>query len=280
MPELPEVETVTRGLEEKLLGTTLACVKTRREGLRYPFPSALRTCEGCDVVALTRRGKFVLMALSGGQTVLLHLGMSGRLTFPQAGTPVERHDHVSFYFTAENAPDVATDVEVRFNDPRRFGVVDVHPTDALSSNRHLKNLGYEPLASDFTSEKLYTILKGRKVAVKQAIMNSRLLVGVGNIYASEALFRAGIRPGIAANRLSKARVAALHGAIQAVLVDAIAAGGTSLRDYVQTDGTLGYFQHQFQVYGRAGEPCKACSTPIKKIVQSARAGFYCPWCQT
>lgn len=275
MPELPEVETVTRGLEEKILNTTLTEVTTRREGLRTPFPADLQACAGAHVVSLSRRGKFVLMGLSCGQTILLHLGMSGRLTFMTPYTPVGKHDHISFYFSNGTQPDV----DMRLNDPRRFGVVDIHPTENLATNRHLKNLGLEPLAADFTPDALYAITKKRKVAMKQAIMNSQLIVGVGNIYASEALFRAGIRPDVAAHRLSKARVAALHGAIQTVLQAAIAAGGTTLRDYVQTDGTLGYFQHQFYVYGRAGEPCKTCGTRIKKTTQANRTSFYCPTCQ-
>mgnify|MGYP006271031743 FL=1 len=271
MPELPEVETVTRGLEERLTGKTLVKIKTRREGLRYPFPADLARCGGQEVLALHRRSKFVLMDLSGGYTLLLHLGMSGRLTFPGPGDAPQKHDHLSLYFSGGT--------EVRLNDPRRFGVVDLHKTSDLGHNRHIKNLGHEPLEPDFTPKALYTILKNKRVPVKQAIMDGRLVVGVGNIYASEALFRAGIRPTIRANRLTRPKLAKLHKAIQEVLLDAIAAGGTSLRDYVQTDGTLGYFQHRFNVYGRKGEPCKTCATPIKKVVQSGRAGFYCPACQ-
>lgn len=271
MPELPEVETVTRGLREKLLGKTLEGIETRREGLRYPFPAGLEQLVGQRVLSMRRRSKFVLMDLSGGQTVLLHLGMSGRLTFPDAGAPVGKHDHISFYFEKG--------IELRLNDPRRFGVVDMHKTSELENNRHIKNLGLEPLSNNFTPDELYTILKNKRVPIKQAIMDGRLVVGVGNIYASEALFRAGIRPTIRASRLTKSKITKLHKAIQEVLREAIAAGGTSLRDYVQTDGTLGYFQHRFNVYGRTGEPCKACATPIKKMVQSGRAGFYCPVCQ-
>ena len=274
MPELPEVETVMRGLEEKLLGSELRAVETRREGLRYPFPAGLGRCVGQKVEGFERRSKFVLMGLSGGDTLLLHLGMSGRLTFPEPGTAAQKHDHISFYFKS-----AVHGLELRFNDPRRFGVVDLHRTDDLQNNRHLKNLGAEPLEAEFTPELLYTMLKPKRVPVKQAIMDGRLVVGVGNIYASEALFRAGIRPTLSAGRISKPKAAKLHRAIQEVLTEAIAAGGTSLRDYVQTDGTLGYFQHQFRVYGRAGAPCKVCGTDIKKVVQSGRASFYCPRCQ-
>lgn len=270
MPELPEVETVVRGLERTLEGRKLTRAEKMRPDLRYPIPD-LTPLEGAQVLHCHRRSKYALIDFSNGQTLLLHLGMSGRVVFASPNEPPVKHDHVVLTFG---------NTQLRFNDPRRFGFVDIFPTQHQHSHKHLAHLGPEPLTDKFTFEGFYTALKKRQSPIKTTIMDNKLVVGVGNIYACEALFMAGIRPTTKAHRLAKGRIQKLHGAIVEVLEKAIAAGGTSLRDYVQTDGSLGYFQHQFKVYGRAGKPCQTCQTPIKIITQTGRSTFYCPQCQT
>lgn len=272
MPELPEVETVTRGLREKLEGRTIRRIDVRREGLRYPFPPNMAALlENQTFVRLYRRAKFALADLSNQHTLLLHLGMSGRVVFASNNEPLAKHDHL--VFTLDNG------LQLRFNDPRRFGVVDVLPTKQMLSSKHFANMGVEPLEAAFSATYLHAALKKRSTPIKPTLMDSKLVVGVGNIYASEALFRAGIRPTTASNKLSLARVTLLVGYIQQVLTEAIAAGGTSLRDYVQTDGTLGYFQHNFRVYGRDGQLCHTCGAKISKIQQAGRSTYFCPACQ-
>lgn len=274
MPELPEVETVVRGMQQKLEGATLKKVEVRREGLRYPFPPILSQLKNMQVTGVSRRAKFALLHLNSGQTVLFHLGMSGRILFPERHTPLTKHDHLSLYFEKNGIP-----IELRMNDPRRFGVVDVCPTNTLETNKHIATQGPEPLGDTFTANYLYQTLKKRSLPIKQAIMTNQVVVGVGNIYANEALFMAGIHPNRKTNAISKARIAQLQACIVKVLKAAISAGGTSLKDYVQTDGTLGYFQHNFKVYGRAGQPCPVCGVTIRKIVQGGRASYFCPTCQ-
>lgn len=274
MPELPEVETVVRGMQQKLEGATLKKVDVRREGLRYPFPPVLSRLKNMKVMGVTRRAKFALLHLESGQTVLFHLGMSGRILFPEGCTPLTKHDHLSLYFEKNGLP-----IELRMNDPRRFGVVDVCPTKTLKTNKHIATQGPEPFGDTFTASYLYQALQKRSLPIKQAIMTNQVVVGVGNIYANEALFMAGINPSRKASAISKERITRLHTCIVDVLKAAIAAGGTSLKDYVQTDGTLGYFQHNFKVYGRAGQPCPVCGTALSKITQGGRASYYCPSCQ-
>lgn len=271
MPELPEIETVVRGMQQKLAGATLQKVTVRREGLRYPFPLILATLQNTKVLSVTRRAKFALLHLETGQTVLFHLGMSGRILFFDEKTPLLTHDHLSFYFNDT--------LEMRLNDPRRFGVVDVCTTALLAENKHLKTQGVEPLGEGFTADYLRKTLATRTLPIKQAIMTNQVVVGVGNIYANEALFMAGIHPNRKANSLSKTQAAKLYTSIVGVLNAAIAAGGTSLKDYMQTDGTLGYFQHSFKVYGRGGQACGVCGTGIEKTTQGGRASYFCPRCQ-
>lgn len=270
MPELPEVETVVRGLERQLPGRVVKTVAQTHLKLRVPLPD-LQVLVGATVLAVRRRAKFVLVDFSNKQTLLIHLGMSGRIVFTPPHTPPAKHDHVRLTFTKGD--------ELRFNDPRRFGLMDICPTGAENKTPHLKTMGPEPFHPTFNSKYLHTKIKSKKTAIKPTIMESKLVVGVGNIYASEALFRAGINPTRAANKLSLAQCEKLVTCIQQTLQDAIQAGGTSLRDYVQTDGTLGYFQHQFNVYNREGQPCRVCGTPIKRIVQAARSTYFCPTCQ-
>lgn len=270
MPELPEVETVRRGLEKTLLNARLTGVTLRRPDLRYPIPPALGQLANVRLIALRRRAKYLLMDFDNSHTALMHLGMSGRLTFADAATPPAKHDHILFHFE---------ETDLRFNDARRFGFADFCLSEAISHNRHLAVLGPEPLTDAFDSEYLHTSLSGKKSAIKTTIMDNAVVVGVGNIYASESLFRAGIAPTRAAGRLTRPQTAALVTTIKQVLTEAIAAGGSSLRDYVQTDGSLGYFAHSFKVYGRDGHPCLTCATPIRKKIIGQRSTFYCPNCQ-
>jgi len=276
MPELPEVETVMRGLRARLEGRVLARVRVGRPDLRWPFPAGLgQRLTGARVTGFRRRAKYILMRLDRGESLLLHLGMSGRMLIApeQAGDPA-LHEHLSLH----------TDDgwRVGFVDPRRFGSVDLVPTEAEDAHKLLAGLGPEPLEAAFDAVALSAALRGRNTPIKAALLDQRTVAGLGNIYVCEALFRARLSPQRGADSVAGARAGRLVPAIKAVLTDAIAAGGSSLRDYVQPDGELGYFQHAWQVYGRAGETCgAACPGPpgcvgIRRIVQSGRSSFYCP----
>jgi formamidopyrimidine-DNA glycosylase len=269
MPELPEVETTRRGLLPRIEGKTLTRVVVRHARLRWPVPTNIeKQLRGRKLKTITRRGKYLLFDFSG-LTQIVHLGMSGSLRFARPDEPPAVHDHVDWIF--------ADGTLLRLRDPRRFGAVLL--TDDPASHVLLAHLGPEPLSANFDGEHLYCISRGGKVAIKNFIMDSKRVVGVGNIYASESLFAAGIRPGTAAGRLTRADCNRLAHAIKTTLQAAINAGGSSLRDYVATDGELGYFQLHTKVYDRAGLPCKMCKTPIKRLVQCQRATFYCPQCQ-
>jgi formamidopyrimidine-DNA glycosylase len=270
VPELPEVETVMRALSARLVGRRFTEVVQRRPDLRFPIPPGfVGHLLGRRVTGFARRAKFVVVLLDGPLTLLLHLGMSGRLLFD--GEPRGVHEHLTFGFD-----DGAV---LRFVDSRRFGLVDLVPADGLAACRWFTHLGLEPLSSELTPAALRRLLEGRRTALKVALMDQRLIVGVGNIYASEALFRARLAPQRPAGSLTQAEARRLVPAIKAVLSEAIEAGGSSLRDYVQTDGELGNFQSNFRVYDRAGHACTSCTGPIERIVQGARATFYCPICQ-
>lgn len=270
MPELPEVETITRALERTLRGRVITGVTQRRGDLRWPLPARLaERLRGRRLEGFARRAKYIQAQLDDGHTLLLHLGMSGRLVL--GGAPLGVHEHLTFALD-----DGAV---LRFVDPRRFGMLDLVPDHDLARHRWLAHLGIEPLGNAFSGEVLARLLRGRIVAIKQALMDQRLVVGVGNIYASEALFRAGIRPTRPAGSVARPRLDALAQAVRAVLTEAIEAGGSSLRDYVQADGELGHFQDNFRVYDRAGLPCPGCGRPIKRIVQGGRATFCCGRCQ-
>jgi len=269
MPELPEVETTRLGLLPRLQGRALKRIVVRNPRLRWPVPNDLEArLAGLTLHALARRGKYLLFDF-GAVTQIVHLGMSGSLRFAGPGEPAALHDHVDWLFD-----DGAT---LRLRDPRRFGAV--LWTDDVARHPLLAHLGPEPLTPAFDAAYLHTQCQRRNAAIKQVIMDGQVVVGVGNIYASESLFHAGIRPATAARRLSRPACARLAEAIRQVLTAAIAAGGSSLRDYVASDGELGYFQLQTRVYDRAGLPCKACATPIRRILQGQRASFYCPTCQ-
>ncbi len=275
MPELPEVETVMRGLRARLDGRTLRNAAIARPDMRWAFPPGLAArLEGARVVGFRRRAKYILMRLDGSDSVLIHLGMSGRIVLtPTPDAPPPPHEHLRF----------ETDDGWRFGfiDPRRFGSVDLVATANEDGHRLLAGLGPEPLSNEFTPALLSAALAGRRTPIKAALLDQRTVAGLGNIYVCEALHRAGISPLRAAHTVPGARAARLVPAIRAVLTEAIEAGGSSLRDYVQPDGELGYFQHAWRVYGREGEACSVCPGPpacagVRRVVQSARSSFYCP----
>lgn len=270
MPELPEVETTLRGIAPHLLHQRVAGVVIRHPRLRWEIPTGLpELLSGQTVRDLRRRAKYLLVTFDHG-TLILHLGMSGNLRIHPRDTVADKHDH--FDLLLENGK------LLRLHDPRRFGAVLWQPGDAA---RHplLAALGPEPLQGGFDADYLHAVTRKRKAAIKLAIMDNHVVVGVGNIYANEALFRAGIRPQTAAGRLSKERCALLVAAIREVLRAAIRQGGSSLRDYVDSDGNQGYFQQQYFVYGRADKTCRVCGAVIRQIKQGQRSTFYCPACQ-
>ena len=276
MPELPEVEVSRLGLLPHLPGQPIVRAIFRIPKLRHALPPELAAeLAGKRVRAILRRGKYLLFDCTGdgaadGGWLIIHLGMSGSLRLVPAGTPEQKHDHVDLVFPG---------TVLRFRDPRRFGAVLWHAGADVERHPSLAVLGIEPLSPGFDGEWLYAATRGRAAPIKPMLMDSHLLVGVGNIYASEALFRAGIAPTRAAGRLGRERCHALAAAIRATLEDSIAAGGTSVRDYVHSDGGAGSFQVVCAVYGRAGEPCRVCGTPIRALRQAGRTTFHCPRCQ-
>ncbi len=272
MPELPEVETVVRGLRPHLQGQRLARVVLRRADIRTPIaPDFVQRVAGAVVQRVERRAKWIVLALDRGTSVLVHLGMSGRLVLlPGAAPPPGPHDHVDFVTDAG--------ATIRFTDPRRFGVIDALDTADLAADKRFSELGPEPLEAAFDAATLENALARTKSPLKAALLDQRNVAGLGNIYVCEALFRAGLSPLRKASTVKGARAAALCAAIKATLVDAIKAGGSSARDYVQASGELGWFQHQWRVYDREGQPCPGCDCgrSVKRIVQSGRSTFYCP----
>lgn len=270
MPELPEVETTRRGIAPHLAGHTVAAVVVRHPQLRWPVPRGLAgKLHGRVVQAVERRAKYLLLRFEHG-TLILHLGMSGSLRLVDAATPAGKHDHFDLVLAGGQA--------LRLTDPRRFGAV-LWTKDDPAQHELLRDLGPEPLESEFDADYLYRASRKRKTAIKLFIMDSKTVVGVGNIYASEALFRAGIHPSRAAGSLSRERCARLVSAIRAVLREAIQQGGTTLRDFTGSDGKPGYFAQELRVYGRAGAPCTACGATIKQTRQGQRSTYYCPRCQ-
>ncbi len=270
MPELPEVETVACGLRAKILNKRIASLEYRRANIRFPLPRGLlKTAPGQKVKSVDRHSKYILIGLEKGERILIHLGMSGRLLFGDKNYRPQKHDHVIM--------DFAGGMKMIFNDARRFGVFDAAPKGAM--HRLLRNTGPDALSTEWTAEKLYAAVVSRKADMKAILMNQRIIAGLGNIYVSEVLYRAKISPKRLGKKVTLKDCAKLLSAIRAVLTEALKAGGSSLRDYVQTDGGLGYFQNRFRVYGREGEPCRVCKAPIKRIVQAGRSTFYCPKCQ-
>ncbi len=274
MPELPEVETVMRGLAARLDGRVIVRAEVRRPDLRWAFPAGLAArLTGARVLGFRRRAKYMLMRLEGGDSALIHLGMSGRMLIRARGAnEAVLHEHVAL--------ETDDGWEVGFVDPRRFGSVDLVRTDAEDGHRLLAGLGPEPLGRDFSARSLRASLEGRRTPVKAALLDQRVVAGLGNIYVCEALYRAGLSPSMLAGDVG-ARAGRLVREIKATLIEAIAAGGSSLRDYVQPSGELGYFQHAWKVYGREGEACGVCPGPprcggIRRVVQAGRSTFLCP----
>jgi formamidopyrimidine-DNA glycosylase len=286
MPELPEVETVRRGLEPALSGARLSRVEARRPDLRFPLPDGfVQRLTGARIERLDRRAKYLLAPLDRGDTLIMHLGMTGRFEvedgkkrtspgeFVQAVPPDPKHAHVLFE-TEDGA-------KVTYYDPRRFGFMDLIPTEALEQHPYFKGMGPEPLGPGLTADYLTDRFKGRKQGPKTLLLDQRIVAGLGNIYVSEALHRSHISPLKPAGKIPRKKFASLVTAIQDVLAEAIEAGGSSISDYASADGALGYFQHRFRVYDREGEPCPTpgCKGIIKRTVQAGRSTFYCPVCQ-
>jgi formamidopyrimidine-DNA glycosylase len=282
VPELPEVETVRRGLEPVLAGKRIERAEVRRPDLRWPFPPRLaERLTGARVKALGRRSKYLLADLEGGETLIMHLGMSGRMlvsgaqlgAFHHAHPAPEKHDHVVL--------DVEGGARITFNDARRFGAMDLWSTAELEAHRLLARLGPEPLGNGFNAAYLAERLAGRATSVKAVLIDQRVVAGLGNIYVCEALWRARVSPLRLARDVTEPEAEALVAAVRAVLEEALAAGGSSLRDYRRADGELGYFQHSFKVYDREGERCprRRCGGTVMRVVQSGRSSFYCPVCQ-
>ena len=282
MPELPEVETVRRGLLPVMEGARVVRADVNRPDLRWPLPERMaERVSGTRVMALRRRSKYLLADLSSGETLLVHLGMSGRIlisgdapgAFRNRHAIHDRHDHVVFHMEGG--------ARVTFNDPRRFGAMDLVATETAEQHKRLAGIGPEPLGNDFDEVYLTSTLKGRRTTIKSALLDQRVVAGLGNNYVCEVLHRSGVSPTRRVSRLAARRIAGLVPNVRDVLSEAIAAGGSSLRDFRQADGELGYFQHTFRVYGRDGDPCvkPGCGGRIVRTVQSGRSSFHCPKCQ-
>ena len=292
MPELPEVETVRRGLEPAMVGARLVAVEQRRPDLRFPFPERFaERLSGETVTALGRRAKYLLADLSSGDVLVMHLGMSGRFLVGRDGGAAmpgafhhrhggeSAHDHVVF--------GLSYGASVTYNDARRFGFMDLVPRSEIETCRHFAGMGIEPLGNELSGEAVATLLAGRRTPLKAALLDQRLIAGLGNIYVCEALFRAGLHPEAPAGSLAtpagrpRAAAGRLAAVIREVLTEAVEAGGSTLRDHARVDGTLGYFQHAFRVYDRAGEPCTnpGCTGRVARLVQAGRSTFYCARCQ-
>lgn len=272
MPELPEVEVVRKGLQERLPGAVVRRVEVRASALRWPVPQDLpELLRGRAPLAVERRGKYLMLRFPEG-CLIVHLGMSGTLRFLQGAPAPGRHDHVDIGFD---------DGVLRYHDPRRFGAMLWHPSADGEVLAHplLRALGVEPFSDAFDGALLHRATRGRRVPVKQLLLAGRVVVGVGNIYASECLFRAGILPSTPAGRLGRERCERLAQAVRSTLADAIARGGSTLRDFVATDGAIGHFQRDADVYGRAGLPCRKCGAPIRTRTDQQRATYWCPRCQ-
>ncbi|HEX2567814.1 MAG TPA: bifunctional DNA-formamidopyrimidine glycosylase/DNA-(apurinic or apyrimidinic site) lyase [Burkholderiales bacterium] len=268
MPELPEVEVTRLGLLPQIAGRVISGVEVREARLRWPISAAVRTLAGRTVKGIRRRGKYLLVDCGDGH-LIVHLGMSGSLRVLPPGTPAAKHDHFDLHFG---------DRILRLRDPRRFGAV-LWATGEVEKHPLLVHLGVEPLSRGLDPVRLHALTRAHRTAIKQFLMDGRRIVGVGNIYANESLFRAGIHPRTPAGRISREKSTKLALAIKRTLRAAIRAGGSSLRDFVASDGSRGYFQMRYWVYDREGQPCRRCGSPIRRIVQGQRASFFCPRCQ-
>lgn len=270
MPELPEVETTLRGISAHVLNTPITRITIRNPRLRWPVPDDLASLlQQQQITKITRRAKYLLLSTDKG-TIIIHLGMSGSLRIAAPDTAYDKHDHVEFCFANGNA--------LRLKDPRRFGAV-LWTHEPIDEHPLLSHLGPEPLSDEFNSELLFSLSRSKTVAIKQFIMNSKIVVGIGNIYANEALFASGINPKRAAGKTSKKRYEQLCIEIKRILEQAISQGGTTLKDFVGGTGKPGYFKQELLVYGRKGLPCVQCQTPLKEIRQGNRSSVYCTHCQ-
>ena len=270
MPELPEIEITRTGIAPTIAGRAVTSVVVRNPNLRWPVPRRLRTLiSGRTIRSVQRRAKYILLDLVDGW-LILHLGMSGSLRLVDAHAPANPHEHVDLVFG---------DVALRLRDPRRFGAVLWWPRKDVLSHPLLAHLGVEPLGAEFSGELLHRVSRSRRLAVKQFLMDHTIVVGIGNIYANESLFRAGILPRTPAGKVSRSRFERLAKEVRETLRDALNAGGSSLRDFVHSDGASGYFQQQYFVYGRTGEPCRICRRPIRVVRLGQRSTFFCPGCQ-
>lgn len=285
MPELPEVETVRRGLQPVMEGAVFERVEARRPDLRFPLPEGfVGRLQGQSIESLDRRGKYLIAHISSGESLIMHLGMSGRFTIEETGKSRPggfalaqecdpKHDHVVFEMAGPRP------ARITYNDPRRFGFMDIAPPGGLETSRHFAGMGPEPLGNGFSAQALKEALTGKTAPIKAALLDQRVVAGLGNIYVCEALYRAGVSPRRKAASVAGKRSDRLYGEIVAVLREAIEAGGSSLRDFASTDGALGYFQHRFDVYDREGENCRRCDKPVSRIVQGGRSTFFCAACQ-
>jgi len=272
MPELPEVEVVCRGLSPLLVGQRVSSVKLMRDNLRFPLPvSMLQDLPGLVFASVSRRSKYLLFSFDRGPLLTWHLGMTGQFHVLDRNSPLGSHEHVRI--NLENGKALC------YRDARRFGYAGLLNPDTFEEHKWFNRLGPEPLGDHFSEKYLFGSCRGRKAPIKSVLMDAHVVVGVGNIYASESLYRCGIYPARAAGKISKARIELLVESVRSVLNDAIDAGGSSISDFVNADGRPGYFAHQFQVYGREGEHCYRCGRVIRRIVQSGRSTFYCSGCQ-
>ena len=282
MPELPEVETVCRGMKLSMMGRTIKSAEIRRPDLRWPLPKEMKNrITGKAISSITRRAKYILIGLDSQETIIIHLGMSGRILIdnnPSAGflqnkKVFGKHDHVTVYLD--------NDVSVTFNDARRFGAMDLVSTKELNGHWLIKNIGPEPLGNSLNTTYLHRVLKNKSVNIKTALLDQRLIAGLGNIYVCEILYRAKVSPKRKAKNLSKKSIDKLIRVLRIVLLEAIDAGGSSLKDHRQTSGEIGYFQHNFTVYGRMDQNCldDDCHAVVKRITQGGRSTFYCSNCQ-
>ncbi|MEP2776623.1 MAG: bifunctional DNA-formamidopyrimidine glycosylase/DNA-(apurinic or apyrimidinic site) lyase [Luteolibacter sp.] len=271
MPELPEVETTRLGISPHVIGAEISEVLIRRYDLRWPISDTIPDLAGSTFTAVRRRSKYLILETSCGSALLIHLGMSGSLRVISPAEDWKKHDH--FAITLSN------DLQLRYHDPRRFGLILQVPLSELQTHKLLKDLGPEPLEEGFTGVHLHAALRKKTVALKVAVMDAKVVVGVGNIYASESLFRAGIHPELPANKLTKPKAERLVKAIKEVLTESITQGGTTLRDFLNSDGEPGYFRQRLFVYGRNGEPCRMCGMEISHSVLGQRATFWCKGCQ-
>jgi formamidopyrimidine-DNA glycosylase len=271
MPELPEVETTRLGISPHLIGQKIREIIVQRRDLRWPVSKNLTELEGATFVSVKRRSKYLLLETDTHDVILIHLGMSGSLRIISPGETWKKHDHIGIT--------IGNNLQLRYHDPRRFGLVMRVAVSEMNTHSLLKNLGPEPLESNFTAAHLHAALRGKSIPIKVAIMDAKIVVGVGNIYASESLFRSGIHPLLPSYKLTKPRAEKLVIAIREVLTESIAQGGTTLRDFLKSDGEPGYFKQRLFVYGRKDEPCRICGIPISNQVLGQRATYWCSKCQ-